>query len=261
MVWLIRCALVLTTCHVCLGDVFRDDEFGYSFVPPEGWVRWGDERIRQTDEFVASRQPDRNYRFVEGFSPADAPVGGSYLLVQVTTVSTKGQTWGDLALAFNAKEPMEDELRDSEAAFADLDLQVGTLSSTVQPELGRVVMTAPIESAVGAQQGIFFIFPGKDELVQLNFYAPEASFDSWRDKFAASADSFQRDQDFVFVSAIDSDPGAVQSTSKRGPSPALLGGIAGGLSALITVLIIVRMRSRQHPGSTAEHSTDGGRVS
>jgi hypothetical protein len=195
---------------------------------PAGWYPIQQSLVDAVDQELERRLAKKPFRYVSGYSTStEGEMTYPYVLFQITEGPMNRTSEAELIRSFNA-ETWEGEALEQIEVFSDVMTDVELEVNWDATRRRMIMPTAAEVPGVGPMRGVAVARVGSHGLVQINCYARASAFDATMPVFQEWIDGVQIEDGYQWQ------PGS------EGPIDweevgwmALVGGIVGGLGALI----------------------------
>ncbi|MEA2624059.1 MAG: hypothetical protein QOD06_104, partial [Candidatus Binatota bacterium] len=167
-------------------EEFQDARRGIAFDVPAGWREIPDATLGELSAVAAKKAGIRTPQYVAGFARGAGPgLAYPYVLVQDHPIRHAGLD--QLAKAFTGLDRVEAVEKISRS---DLVQKTRLGTPVLDPDRKAVMIPLTFEiKEVGKVQGLTALFPLRDSVLQLNFYAVEPQYERDLADFAVMLDS------------------------------------------------------------------------
>jgi hypothetical protein len=227
--------LAATATIATAQQAYEAESKAWKFVAPFDWNQIHFRIMQQEDEFSRARYPQKNYKYIAGFTKGQMNTFTlPYILVNKTEVDLSGVKWEDIEQGFAQTNPRS--ARDKALAGFVAQWQMG--DTVVDREHCRTVSLAQYQNQRGeAIKCTTYSYLGAKYIIQLECYDLASTNDKNLPAIDALVNSFAFKDDAKFYPTQDAGRFANanfrRSSSNR---PYYYGGATGGLIAVGVVL-------------------------
>jgi hypothetical protein len=170
------------------------------------------------------------FEFLYGWRLASTDAIQPYLVVQRTPIPFRNASVADLEKALGAK--LDTEAADAKSYLKKSGVDVVSHAAPrYDPTRQRVTFQLDLKTPAGPLKGICFIYPGADEIIQLNFYCSPDTVTENLPAFTKIADTYQFN------------PGSEWVPRKSSWNSGIGAGVVGGLMGATVLMLKKRKKS------------------
>jgi hypothetical protein len=167
-------------------EEFRDARRGIAFDVPSGWREIPEATLGELSAMAAKQAGIRTPEYIAGFARGAGP-GLVYPYVLVQDHPIRHARLDDLAKAFTGLDRVEAVQK---ITRSDLVRKTRLGNPVLDPDRNAVMIPLTLDvKGVGKVQGLTALFPLRDDVLQLNFYAVEPKYEHDLADFAVMLDT------------------------------------------------------------------------
>ncbi len=179
---------------------YHDDALHWGLTIPPGWAMRSEQDIKDLNEEVHRRAPNKNFHFVAGLRVDPEGPAFPYILVQRNEIPLTGATYEDIEKVFGATD-FNKIGREAVKSSADFIKSADFGKPRLDRATNRIFLDHTISDAEGRSlRGVSIMQLTPDGAIQLNFYTLAENFDKEIAKLDPFLASFKIDPGHEFVS-------------------------------------------------------------